>query len=71
MLPLEEGVCSPEYSVDDVKISTPKARHHFSQEVGPFLREIFPSYDTDGITQLKHTQQTKGEWVGGRAGGHT
>lgn len=59
-LPLEEGVCGPKHSVDDVEVSTPKARHHFSQEVGPFLGEVFPSYDTDGIAQLwEHTQQTE------------
>ncbi len=52
VLPLEEGVCCTKHSIDDVKVPTSKAGHHLFKQVRPFLREIFPSYDTDGITQL-------------------
>lgn len=49
VLPLEQRVSSSKDSVYDVEIATSEAVHHLSQQVGPFLREIFSSYDTDGV----------------------
>lgn len=49
-LPLKKGVCSSKHSINDVEVATSEAGHHLSEQVGPFLREIFSSYDTDGIT---------------------
>lgn len=57
--PLEQGVSRPKDSVNDVEITTSEAVHHFRQQVGPFLREIFSSYDTDGITELVETHKDK------------
>lgn len=52
-VPLEEGVCSPKHSIDDMEVSTLEAGYHLSQKIRPLLREVFSSNDTDGIAQLK------------------
>lgn len=45
-------MCSAKYSIDDVEVSTSEAGHHLCEKVRPLLREVFPSYDADSITQL-------------------
>lgn len=49
-VPLKQGVGSTQDPVDDVEISALEAIHHLCQQVWPFLREVFPPNNTDGIT---------------------
>lgn len=46
-------MCSAKNSVDDVEVSALKACHHLCQEIGPFLREVLPADDADGVTKLQ------------------
>ena len=56
-LPFEYRVCSSEDTINDVKISTRKMIHHFFHKTWPFIREVFTTNDTDGITQLEWTEK--------------
>ena len=55
-LPFKERVSCSEDSINDMKISCFKLAHHLWNQVGPFVRKIFSTYDTDSITQLKHNK---------------
>ena len=55
-LPFENRMCCSEYPIDNVEITTAEFSHHFWQQVRPFFRKIFSSYNADGITKLKDTQ---------------
>lgn len=46
-------MCCTKDSINNMEISTLKAIHHFCQQVRPFLREIFSTYDANSITQLE------------------